>query len=280
MIKKVDLVMWTKNGAGTLGQVLKRINEIIPENAVNNRIIIDDHSTDNTREIAESFGWQVIFNKGKGISDGANTALEHVTSDYFVSFEQDIFLARDWWIKIPALLEDCKVVVASGVRIPNNPPALKKLQEYVTEKYRIKSQRDPTHFYGKTLDNTIYQTEIIRQIGGFPKLRVNGGVDNVLVKRLYEHGYIWAVNYDVRSIHLRKGLMDELKHYYWYGSCQKELAKQLYEKNVDLIQATLITMFSPIRGLQVAYIQRCWQIAYVYPALRLSAFFGILRGHI
>ena len=32
---KVDLVMWTYNGASTLPMVLKRIGEVIPENFVN-----------------------------------------------------------------------------------------------------------------------------------------------------------------------------------------------------------------------------------------------------
>ena len=76
MITKVDLVMWTYNGAATLPQVLKRINQVIPEKFINKKIISDDRSTDNTREIAESFGWQVILNEGKGISDNANNALK------------------------------------------------------------------------------------------------------------------------------------------------------------------------------------------------------------
>ncbi|NIW13622.1 MAG: glycosyltransferase, partial [Candidatus Thorarchaeota archaeon] len=92
---------------------------------------VDDDSVDDTREIAKSFGWQVFFNEGKGISSGANTALKHVTSDFFVSFEQDLLLAWDWWEKIPRLLKGEKVAVASGVRVPNQPEALRKLQEYI-----------------------------------------------------------------------------------------------------------------------------------------------------
>ncbi len=63
----------------------------------------DDASSDGTQNIASSFGWSVIPNKGHGISDGANTALEAVTSDFFISFEQDLLLAPDWWQKIPPL---------------------------------------------------------------------------------------------------------------------------------------------------------------------------------
>ena len=82
MISRVDLVMWTKNGARTLPAVLKRINEVVPQDFVNQKIVVDDGSSDGTHHIASSFGWQVIPNNGHGISDGANTALKEVTSDF------------------------------------------------------------------------------------------------------------------------------------------------------------------------------------------------------
>ncbi len=176
MIEKIDLVMWAKNGAKTLPTVLKRIQEVIDNKFVRERIIIDDDSTDSTRNIAESFGWVVIPNEGKGIGDGANTALRNVKSDYFASFEQDLVLARDWWQKIPRKLLDPKVVIASGVRLPNKPLALRKLQEYAMESYEKDEKGGGFFPFAKSLDNTIYKTEIIRKLGGFPRLSVSAGV--------------------------------------------------------------------------------------------------------
>ncbi len=230
MIDKVDLVMWTKNGAQTLPRVLQRINEAIPQEFVNKKIIVDDASSDGTPTIATSFGWSVIPNKGHGISDGANTALEQVTSDFFVSFEQDLLLALDWWHKIPPLLENSNVAVASGMRFADKPIGVKKMQEYVGKKYRgeanlapwLKSRDMSAFTLGKTLDNTIYKTKIIRALGGFPKLRINAGVDTTLAYKIDHSGYKWIVDYNMQSIHLRKGLRQELNHQYWYGT-------QLYE---------------------------------------------------
>lgn len=128
LIGKVDLVTWTKNGAETLPLVLKRIDETLPSEFINKQLIVDDQSTDNTREIAKAFGWAVVSNEGKGISDGANTALKRVESEYFVSFEQDLLLARDWWEKIPPYLSDSRVAIASGIRFVYYPPVPKKLQ--------------------------------------------------------------------------------------------------------------------------------------------------------
>lgn len=278
MIGKVDLVMWTKNGAETLPTVLKRINEVIPREFVNNRIIVDDHSTDNTREIAKSFGWHVIFNEGSGISDGANTALRHVTTEYFISFEQDILLAREWWQKIPRHISHKGVAIASGIRLSGALEAVAKIEEYAFERYRkaqetekIKSDK---FLRGKSLDNTIYKTAVIRSLGGFPKLPVSAGVDTVLAYLTYVSGYEWKVDYTVKSIHLRKGLNDELAHRYWYATCYDTISMMRFNKPADLKKTSAILFFSPLRGLHIAIKKRCPTAVYIYPLIR----FNILRG--
>jgi hypothetical protein len=77
----------------------------------------------------------VVFNEGQGISDGANTALKRVKSEYFLSFEQNLLLACDWWEKIPHLVDNSKVAAASGMRFADKPGSVRKLQQYVA-KYR------------------------------------------------------------------------------------------------------------------------------------------------
>jgi glycosyltransferase involved in cell wall biosynthesis len=46
--------MWTLNGGKKLPLVLNRINEIIPKHIVNQKLIVDDGSKDNTVSIAEN----------------------------------------------------------------------------------------------------------------------------------------------------------------------------------------------------------------------------------
>jgi len=265
MIKKVDVAIWAKNGSKTLPVVLKRVEEVIPAECVQNLILSDDYSSDNTREIAESFGWQVIRNEGKGISDNANTVLKHVESDYFVSLEQDVLLAEDWWRRIsPLLFSNPKVAVASGVRVPNQPLALRKLQEYIIEKYKKRDTGLEFFHDGKSLDNTIYRTAIIRELGGFPP-------DCNLAKRIFLSGYKWKVDYSVKSIHIRNGMQDELSHYYWYGALAREA-------HYSVKGAILRMFFSPFRALHVAAKKKTPEIVFFYPLIRLNVVRGMLEG--
>mgnify|MGYP001040351532 CR=1 FL=1 len=281
-LRKVDLVMWTKNGERTLRTVLSRIDQVIPEDSVNQRIIIDDGSTDRTRDIARSFGWAVIDNKGHGIPDAANTALSHVVTERFISFEQDLLLDRKWWDNVPPLLDDPKAVVASGVRVPDRPSGLRITHEYILER-QISKMSDQTQYssVGKTSDNTIYRTGFVRQIGGFPKLRFREGIDVFVARRVFEMGLIWRVSFGTKSFHLRQGLTQELMHHYWYGGCRRELHRLMgSDVYANFPKAVLISLKSPLVGLHGAFVKSCPQILYIYPLMRLFALIGEIRPYL
>jgi len=275
---KVDLVMWTKNGSGTLQQVLERINIIIPRENVNQRFIVDDKSTDNTPFIATSNGWTVYANRGTGISDGANTALDLVTTDYFCSFEQDVLLSSDWWNKIPKLLSG-NVCVASGIRLTSKPQFLHRLQLYSAAKYKLKKTDSSGFGFGKTLDNTIYNASFLRRLGGFPKLRTSLSVDTALAYKMERMGAVWVVDYSVVSDHLRRNFIQELRKDYWYGTCNKAVREALGNKADSILQIFIRTLFSPIRAWQVAYKTKSLPIIAYYPLQRLVFFLGLIRSY-
>jgi len=276
----IDVVSWVKDGAWVLPKTLKQLENVLPSECVHRKIMVDDYSNDETREIGKDFNWEVYTNPHSGISSGANFALSKVDCPYFMSLEQDLFLSDDWWNKIPRLLDTPNVMVASGIRLPNKPVALRKLEDYIMTQYQKMGNSESLFLYGKTLDNTIYKTELLRKIGGFPKLAISPGVDNVLAIKVNEHGLKWIVDFDVKSSHLRNGLIEELKHYYWYGICNHELNKYLGEFGAKNSKILLYTLISPVAGIKIAFKKKCWQIIPTYTSIRLSIFLGILRSHL
>jgi len=272
---KVDLVMWAKDGERYLPQVLKRIDEVIPSENVDQKILVDDHSVDRTVEIAKDFNWKIFENPETGVASGANEALRHVRREFFISFEQDLLLAKNWWDVVPnLLLSSKKVAIASGVRLPDRPYAIRILNEYEITKYKEREESD----LGRTLDNTIYKTKILRDLGGFPKIKVSSGVDTVLAYRIKRAGFKWRVTTQVRSIHIREGLWQELKHYYWYATNQYEASRILCREKPSLFKYARIAITSPMRGFHLAIKLKCPNLLYVYPLIRFIKFKGIADG--
>jgi glycosyltransferase involved in cell wall biosynthesis len=261
-INHLDLVMWTLNGSKTLTPVLNRINQVIPERYVNQRLIVDDGSVDDTVEIAKSLGWKVILNEGKGISDGANTALKHVETDWFCSFEQDIILLPNWYNKIIKYTKYANVAVAQGVRYVNHF-LVKGFEEQQNIKGEIRS-----------LDNTIYNTAIMRGLGGFPN-ECHICIDANLKHKVESSGYVWFVDKSVVSVHLRKDFFDYLFSLQKLWSCTHKGAG-CYQ--LDLMGDFKRFLFSPFRGLQLAVKQGSLAFFPSYIVLRGAVLFYSLGG--
>jgi cellulose synthase/poly-beta-1,6-N-acetylglucosamine synthase-like glycosyltransferase len=268
MIDKVDLVMWAKNGESVLPEVLKRIDEVIPHEHACHKILVDDHSIDRTVEIAKDFNWDVYLNPKGGIPGGANEALRHVNCNFFVSVEQDVVLAKDWWEKISPYMDNDKTAVAQGIRM-STEPTLRKLDEYVYS--RLKSGIDDPIRFGVSMDNNIFRTKIIRQLGGFPNDCLVC-TDTILMRKIiYETPYKWVIDMNVVSDHIRQSVKAHIEHAY---TLTKLCANSHY--CVNEAQPILLTlrMFltSPIRASIVAYKKRCPKLLYVYPAIRYKKF--------
>lgn len=261
MVGKVDLVMWTKNGAATLHDVLKRIDEVIPVEDVCHKILIDDHSTDKTVDIAREYNWIVHPNPYGGVASGANEALRHVDSEFFVSIEQDIILSKKWWVKIPKHMENPAVGCAQGVRILTHP-VLRLLADW---QYETTGRRSPMF----SLDNNIFRTKVIKSMGGFPKICPICTDIITMKKMMLETPYKWIIDDRVVSLHVKDNLRASLEHTYKMGYLCAQTPYCLYEENPKLAVVLRILLTSPARALQIAIKKKCPNMIWAYPLLRL-----------
>jgi len=258
-LKKVDLAMWAKNGAKFLPSVLKRIEEVIPHECVNQRILVDDKSTDNTAQIARDFNWSVYPNREGFVRGGVMEALKHITEEFFVSVEQDVLLSKQWWEKIPKYMEDPKVAVAEGVRLSSNK-ALHSIQEYTLE-------RHPELIASPTLDNNIWRTKVIRQID-IPKEYVLS-VDSEVHYRLSKYTpYKWVIDKSAISTHLQPSLSYTIKHYQRLTPIEHRRRRQELDY-VAFSRILKILMFSPFRSFDIVAKKHDPSVFFVYPLVRL-----------
>lgn len=293
---RFDVVTWVKDGGWCLPHTLDRLDKVLPSECVHRKIAVDDGSCDETVKLLKEFNWDVYPNPHSGISSGANYALSKVDCPCFMSFEQDLLLSPDWLNKIMPLMDGPQVGAASGIRLATNPKVIRDLDSYsyrlfLAEKKcssLLSNRRISMFISGKTLDNTLYRTDVIRGIGGFPCRQSNSGVDTVLVFMLKSHGFEWKVNPYCVSSHLRKGLKQELNHRRWYASASHETKRLLACQGLDvdnklgscldLKQFMSRFVTSPFVGLFLTYKTGNPELAVLHPLMKLLSVVGCIEG--
>ncbi len=258
-MKELDLVMWTYNSQATLEESLSSIDRAIPHDRICHRIMVDGHSSDSTEKIARRHGWE-FYETRPGIPLQANFGLKLVDTDNFASFEHDIVLSPSWLSRIEKLLGADDVVVAQGVRLSKGVPSLEALDRWSYSRQRL--------FY--SLDNTLYKTEAIRDLGGYP-LDCPMTADGLLRRKVLSQGLRWVTDTGCISWHLRSSFPDYLRHvvrhfqrtnFFWESEQTSSLAAKLLR----------IFFTSPVVGARIASKSHTPSLLLDYPLLRYVIF--------
>jgi len=104
---KVDVAVLTKDSERTLTQCLDSIYENIP---VNQLIIIDGYSTDQTLDIIKNFSEKfkniVVFKEKSTRGKARQKAISQITTEWFVFVDSDVVLCHNWFKKAKKLMKD------------------------------------------------------------------------------------------------------------------------------------------------------------------------------
>lgn len=236
------------------------IEKAIPRERINQKIMVDGHSTDETKNIGKNFGWQVIEAEKVGIPHQANQALDMVKTEIFASFEHDVILNRNWFQAVlNHLLADPDVAVAQGVRVTTNP-VFKKIEEFCLER----------NLRYSSIDNTLYRTELIKSLGGF-NVSCPISCDRDLQERVLRAGYKWIVDRSVVSDHIRGTVRQSAEHVY-------TLSKSAGYRDGPPFSSVLSRfLFSPIRGVEISLKKHCPQASVIYPYWRFMLLKSTLK---
>lgn len=113
---KITIVIPTKNEEASIGEIIREV--LLYSNSNIDVVLVDGHSTDRTREIAEAHGLKVLLDNCKGKGSAIRHAIRNIDSDILLFIDADgSHEATD----IPQLLKplvtnEADMVVASRMR--------------------------------------------------------------------------------------------------------------------------------------------------------------------
>jgi hypothetical protein len=204
---KTDVVMWSKGKKNILPRVFEAIDKELDSRAGKKIFVIGDMK-DEGIPVARDYNWEVYCTNRWSIPTQANEALSHVETEFFVSVENDVILTSGWYDRIIDHMKDPKVAVAQGIRYYTNP----HLRNWL--RYAWGDIRSPLYRpipLGISIDNNMYRTSAIREVGGF-SYGCEYCSDSFLKAELDNAGYTWLVDRSIKSEHVWDGVMSLTDH--------------------------------------------------------------------
>src|SRR3954471_24152878 len=119
-VRKLSVVVPVFNERNTLVEILRRMRQVrLPEGIDREIVVVDDGSTDGTRDLLKQLGDSTVRvvmhpnNRGKGAA--VRTGFQHVTGDYVLVQDADLEYDPDDWPRLlnPVLRGKARVVYGS-----------------------------------------------------------------------------------------------------------------------------------------------------------------------
>lgn len=156
-------------------------------------IVIDDHSSDRTGEVARQFGVKVLRPpENTGSKAGAqNFALSQVTTPYTMAIDADTTLAPDAVERIMQAVREPGVAAACGFVLPRHVRTIWERGRYVEYLFAFTFYKPIQDYIGKPLIASgcfsAYRTDILREQGGWSRRTMAEDMD--LTWSFYRAGY-------------------------------------------------------------------------------------------
>jgi len=145
MMEPVDVAILTMNSARMLRDCLNSVYKNIP---VNNLIVVDGFSTDNTAEIIKEYQKKygnVIFVQEKGTRGTARQlAIQLIKTEWFVFVDSDVLLSNNWFAQAEKLVKE-DVGAVWGIEIWSVLKDSKVLKLFERVTLKIFEKRGGTH---------------------------------------------------------------------------------------------------------------------------------------
>lgn len=113
MKAKISVILPAYNAGKYIGEALQSIiNQTVPVHEI---IVVDDGSTDHTKEVVSNFPVRYIYQTNKGTAAALNTGIEQSSGDYLAFLDaDDIWMPQRLYLQLQAFEKDPSLDMVFG----------------------------------------------------------------------------------------------------------------------------------------------------------------------
>ena len=193
-MSSVDVVLLTKNSERVLEKCLASVYENVP---VNQLLVVDGYSTDNTLQILDRFNdkyqnVKVTFDRGTR-GTAREKGIRQVTTDWFMFVDSDVVVCQNWYKKALKHLDKTAGAIW-GIEVWSTIQNLATLKMFLRVTRKIFDLRGGTH-------DTLIRTDLVKDIRIPRNLHVFE--DSYIMDWISSKGYRVVACYNPYCIHYR-----------------------------------------------------------------------------
>jgi glycosyltransferase involved in cell wall biosynthesis len=278
MYPKLSVVIPVYNGERTIEQCLESVISAKPANK--EIIVVDNNSTDKTREIVETFSdVRLLIEKTKGPGAARNRGLRAVRSEIVILVDSDVFVKKETFVELVKFLDNDSVAGVGGIPESYDKNNLISLSQDVRlfgnsifDKNVKNVSRVPTMIIA-------YKTKILKEVEFFNEDYFPSGEDVDMNYRIQKKNYKLLINGSSRVFHNHPlSLKNLAKKWFDYGIGCAKLSRG-HAKYFDVV-ASFLWLASVFIFLVLAFVRieflgflfvifaLPWVVYYALPTLR------------
>lgn len=223
MVDKVSLYIPCFNSANTISKCIESISKQTYK--IDEIIVIDDGSTDNTCEIASRYNVKIIQHKEhKGLAEARNTGISNSKNEYIASIDSDCVARKDWLETLIATIKNENIAGAGGYLIETNSNSIadKWRMIHLTQNWGNKKITNPRQLFG---NNILFRKSALFDVGLYNPIYKTNSEDYDISQRLMKKGYTLVYTPKAKVGHIRKdtihSAMNLYSEYYYFGYIRK-----------------------------------------------------------
>ena len=240
----ISVIVCVKNRESYIGQCLNSISANHPSEI----IVIDDGSTDSTREIAMSLGALVHSNRGTGVACARQLGADLCQMPYIAYVDSDITLPTNCLIH---LLTELKIKGWHGIHAQVESPESRNYWEWAQDQHYRLTFNNPGRRSAIATMTAVFPTEVIRAVK-FDTSITGASEDGDLSSRLLKAGYALGIASTAVCYHYHRADFQSFwQQRKWYGAGTVRLA--LKERSLGRAVGPFVM---PIYGSALSIIRR------------------------